>query len=453
MRFGRHLRAVSARAFFRDAAANVAVLFAVAAVPIFAAAGFGLDYIRIQNESAHLQKAVDAAALGLVANASSLSSADLATQVQKIVEGNLADRGLTGLTVASAYDGTARTLDVQASGGFQTTIMKVVGSSTVSMTGRARASVGGGLLPICVMVTSPTSQHTLYTGGVAKIRFDSCMVQVNTSNWDAVEAENSSSILSTNGENCFVGKIHFGNIVPDRNPSCTFFTDPLAGLPMPASAGTCSQTNLTVTTNGTTLTPGTYCGNTTIRANNVTLQSGLYIIRDGNFSVVASSNVIAVGVTFLLTGKDPTFSIGGTASVVQSPAPASVAGSFGGMSLYLDSAATLSSCSPSGPGPAGGGTSDGKGVLAYAWPHACVSGVYGNASYTTSGIVYLARMAFSADDNAQVTINSGSLVADYLVAGSSATLSLTGSNDTSTSAAIAMRKYSEATASQARLVK
>jgi hypothetical protein len=134
-----------------------------------------------------------------------------------------------------------------------------------------------------------------------------------------------------------------------------------------------------------------------------------------------------------------------------------------GIAIYLDPNATLSSCSPKdGPGadpgvrmPGATGEKsggNGAGLLKYGWPRQCVSGVYANASYSTSGVIYLAGMAFRADDNAQVTINAGSLVAEYVAAGKSSRIALSGAGETSSSAAMVMRKASEATGSQPRLL-
>ena len=63
------------------------------------------------------------------------------------------------------------------------------------------------------------------------------------------------SLISTNGSNCFVGDIHYGDVVPPKDPTCTFFTDHFASYTVPTN--TCTFTNKVVNTAGTTLTPGT----------------------------------------------------------------------------------------------------------------------------------------------------------------------------------------------------
>ena len=82
--------------------------------------------------------------------------------------------------------------------------------------------------PVCVLVTNPASNHTLKVQNGATIDFTNCMVQVNTANWDAVEARDTSYIHSTNGVNCFTGDIHYGDVTPPKQETCTMLPDPEA---------------------------------------------------------------------------------------------------------------------------------------------------------------------------------------------------------------------------------
>jgi len=66
------------------------------------------------------------------------------------------------------------------------------------------------------------------------------MVQVNTANWDAVESRDTSYIHSTNGSNCLSATSHYGDVVPPKDPTCTFFTDPFASYIVPTN--TCTYT-------------------------------------------------------------------------------------------------------------------------------------------------------------------------------------------------------------------
>ena len=427
--------------------ANAAILFGLAALPLMAAVGTSIDYARIENQTVRLQKAVDAAALALVANAGSLSSAQLSTEAQSRVLADLADPTLSGAVIANSYDATSKVLTVSAQIDYPTAFMNIFGRPKVTLKNTAQATITNGLLPICAMVMSPAAKHTFYTASTAVMKFSDCMTQVNTSDTDAVEAEGTSRIAVLQGESCFVGDIHFGDVSPPKDPSCSFFPDPFTGYSMPSSAATCTYTNGSFLSSGAILNPGTYCGDTTIKASKITLNPGIYIIKDGNFNVVDSS-VTATGVTFLLTGADPTFNLAGTSQLTQTP---TTSGPFAGFALYLSSNATLSNCEagngknvlsaqPAGLKPKSGSAS----ASTSAWPAKCVSGVFDTANLTTSGTIYLARMAFVLRDSAVVKANQAAIVSLLLLASDSASLDLTPSRDTSVAASAALLKYSEA---------
>jgi hypothetical protein len=334
-------------------------------------------------------------------------------------------------------------------------LTQLIGYSTLNVGASSTAGFAPTTYPLCVLVTASTQVHTLLTGSTAADNFNTCMVQVNTTDWDAVEGRDSSSMTTTNGENCFVGSIHYGNIVPPKDPSCTFFPDPFANYAMPASAATCTAaTNTTVTASGAVVNPGTYCGGLTINAGAVTMSPGLYIIKDGNFWVTGSSNVSASGVTIILTqtpktGTPPNLVMDTSAKLNISPM---TTGAFAGFAVYLDSNVLGSSgtglCSGvadgaqiaeyketapgSGPGGPGPGPGPGPGSS-----NNCINELVGNAQMTVAnGIVYTAGEALLINDAAQVNV-TGTLIANFLVAEGSALVQITGTQNAANSASIA----------------
>src|SRR6185437_10757317 len=124
------------------------------------------------------------------------------------------------------------------------------------------------------------SNHTELVKNDASIDLINCLNQVNTANWDAVEARDTSYIHSTNGVNCFTGEIHYGDVQPPKQVSCAMLPDPFSTYNVPTNA--CTYTNMTVNSN-VTLSPGTYCGGLKITGNsNVTLSPGLYFMQAGD---------------------------------------------------------------------------------------------------------------------------------------------------------------------------
>lgn len=76
----------------------------------------------------------------------------------------------------------------------------------------------------------------------------------------------------------------------------------------PPSVGPCDFTNTTINGSTANLLPGVYCGGITVmNTATVTLDPGLYIIKDGPFSVDGTSSVTGAQVTAYLTGDSTTF--------------------------------------------------------------------------------------------------------------------------------------------------
>lgn len=422
------------RAFFKSRLGNVAITFALVATPLLGAVGAGVDLAAAIKDKVSMQGALDATALAVAKNSTSLTTSQVQPFAQKWFDATFKESDVKNVAVAASYDSNAKIATVSAGGSYPTSLVRVMGFNSIPVTGTAKAKVLGSMWPICVEVTSAASNHTLVTLGTAQINFTNCMVQVNTNNWDAVEARNTSYIHSANGDNCFVGDIHYGDILPAKDITCAFFSDPFAGYAMPASAATCTYTKLVASVAGQVLNPGTYCGGLSI-TKSATLNPGLYIVRDGDLAITGSgTNVIGNGVTFLFTGINAPGINFNSSAVVNLTAARSGVGNFAGFVFYFDSAAS-SLCVP---------PKDGTQVQKIATKTGstnCVSVIDTGANVTLSGIVYLFGQQFLVQGTkTALTINPGTVIADMIVAQDSAQISLTGTLNSSTSAEIALRK-------------
>lgn len=396
---------------------NVALIAAVGALPLMLAIGAAVDYSRISEASSNLQQALDSAALGTLRTAATSSDDKTREAARSMFTAGLNAAKLKDISFTSAYDKTNQSLTLTARGSIQTSFMQLAGISKTSIGAASKASMGGGVrLPVCVMVTDPDQGHTLLVKDNATIDFHNCMVQVNTLNWDAVEARDTSYIHSTNGQNCFVGDIHYGDVLPPKSPTCTFFQDPFASLVAKPKA--CDFTNVVVTVPGTKLAPGTYCNGLTVKAS-TTFQPGLYVIR-GDMTVSGTGvDVTADQVTFVLTGANPLFHVETTGKVILHANRTLAAGDFAGFAVFVDAYNPMTA-------------KKGKGGKAYI----------GKANVQASGIFYFVGQTFAIEDGAKVTINPGSIMADLILPVASS-LNLTGILNTATSAEIQMQKTSE----------
>jgi hypothetical protein len=190
------------------------------------------------------------------------------------------------------------------------------------------------------MALNQNAQAALSLNGNASIIVTApkCVVQVNSSNPDAVDMTGNASISST--ENCFVGGLRsVGNasITPQPDASCKGIPDPFKSYPRP-TVGPCTYNNYSLSGNKTvTLQPGVYCGGMSFSGPvNVTFAPGLYVIQDGTISETGGS-FTGNGVAIFLTGQGAGIQLSGQADwhIV---APTS--GPLAGFAIFLD---------PSGP--------------------------------------------------------------------------------------------------------
>jgi Flp pilus assembly protein TadG len=346
--------------FSRARRGNVTMLFAASMLPILTSIGAAVDYSRHVGATSRMRSALDGATLAVMPMAAKLSASDLQTRAQEAFQAGYRMAG--AVTVSATYDPATAILNMEAQGAHPTSFLNIVGIQETWLRAAAKSKMSGGpLLPICVMVTDPDSGHTLLAKDDATIDFDRCMVQVNTANWDAVESRDTSYIHSTNGQNCFVGDIHYGDVLPPKSPTCAFFSDPFATLAEPGRA--CDHINKVVNTAGEVLSPGTYCGGLLINASTKFLP-GLYVVRDGKFQVVGSgTNVQAEDVTFVLSGKNAGFFSNSTGTFNITPNSTTISGT----------------------------------------------------RLTGSGIFYFVGQSLKIEDRADVRIEPGSIIADFIL--------------------------------------
>jgi Flp pilus assembly protein TadG len=404
------------RSFRKDSRGNFAMTFALSVVPIVGAVGAAVDYGQSGSIRSAMQGAADAASLSTIKIASTLNPAQVQSAAVGFFNASFSRPGIAP-AVTATYDAVNNVVTVSAAANFKPNFVGMLGVSNIAMTATSKASVGTKQWQVCVLVTEPTDNHTLLVQDGSKIDFTNCMVQVNTANWDAVEARGTSYIHSTNGENCFVGDIHYGDVVPPKNPTCTMFPDPHDTLRAPDNA--CTYTNFNTAMGGNTLSPGTYCGGILVNKD-VTFNPGLYVIKDGKFQIVGNSNVIANGVTFVLVGSNAYLSFNTSGTITMSPAGAA-AGVFSGFQFYYDDPEFDAN------GKKKGNKKGAKSTIS-------------SAKMTSSGIFYLQGQEFIPDQGAVITINPGSIIAHTIRPDGGSTLNLTGDINSSNAALASMKK-------------
>jgi len=136
------------RRFIREAKANVAVIFGLAAVPTLYLVGMGIDYGMAADRGAQLDAFADAAALAAVTPtmmAGSISASTTAAQNTFNAQAS-ALSGVTynanNLTVTVTTNGSVRTATVSYTAASQNSFPNILGQNTIALTGSATATAG-----------------------------------------------------------------------------------------------------------------------------------------------------------------------------------------------------------------------------------------------------------------------------------------------------------------------
>ncbi len=116
--------------FGSDARANVAVTFAIAALPIFGMVGAAVDYTRTSRLQAQIQSALDSASLAVAKDSRNLSDAAMQAAAARAFAGNFTPPADLSLGAVSATR-TGNTIRLQVAGSVQTTIAATMGVSTM----------------------------------------------------------------------------------------------------------------------------------------------------------------------------------------------------------------------------------------------------------------------------------------------------------------------------------
>ena len=176
----------------------------------------------------------------------------------------------------------------------------VAGNMSGMVTSRATAAVTGAR--DCIYALNPIASGALQVGGTASLT-SSCGIYVDSSDSAALGTNGGGTISAP--EYDVVGGVntHY-SLTPTANTGVSPAADPLANMPVPASAPyTCNYKNYTAPNwSNPTLSPGVYCGGINIKNNNYTLNPGTYILVGGGLTTQDSnSNIAGSGVMFYNT--------------------------------------------------------------------------------------------------------------------------------------------------------
>jgi Flp pilus assembly protein TadG len=384
--------------FHRREDGQVAVMFALAIVPLAAAVGAAVDYSHGNQVRTSLQKALDSAVLAAAVDASQ----NWRPIALNNFNGNINPKGSSVGTPTfqlekDVYSGSVSALTA-------TSFMGVLG--IYSLTVSANSAATTGKIPLCVLGLNTFDTGAFDMNGNSKFNAPNCAVQANTKANKGMTQEGQPTAVA---RKFGVSGAHTGNgySTPPKDGSPAV-PDPYASIPFPAHDACGNGKGLTINGGSTTLSPGTYCGGIRIKSGaSVTLQPGVYVMVDGSFWLDGGASAAGKEVVIAFTGDDATLRVWGD-STINLTSPTS--GTYKNFQFFQD-------------------PNDDKGRG--AWVSIGGNGNTGDKSKATwDGIAYFPSQNFWVYGNTVVNLNSPSmaLVAGQIWVQGNATMNVTNDN-------------------------
>jgi Flp pilus assembly protein TadG len=324
--------------FLPSTKGSIAVGVAIASPALLAAVGLATDYAVFSMKVAELQAAADSAA---IAGANELAISGSSDQSIKSAAASYAigqnNSGLSHTTAQAIINRKLGTLKVTVQESWTPFFAHFLNAELTPIRVSATATLMG-TTNICVLALDGSNAKALFMDDNAKLTANGCGVYSNSKHAEGIRLDAYASITST--MTCSAGgyKANKNAIKPLPTTDCPPVPDPLGSRVAP-SVGSCDYSMIKIEGGHKTLTPGTYCGGLEIKgSSNVTLSSGVYVIKDGEFKVTDTARITGEHVTFYLTGKSSTLLFDNNAFVKLT---GSKEGNMAGLLFFEDRAAIL----------------------------------------------------------------------------------------------------------------
>jgi Flp pilus assembly protein TadG len=143
--------------FLQDRRGSIAPMFAIALVPMVALTGAAVDYSRANSVRTSMQASLDAAALALSKDVTSLNSSQINQEASNIFLANFNRPEAAGVTVSATYTTNPSTITVTGSGSIQTDFMKLLGVSSIKVSTSSTVTWGMTRLRVALVLDNTGS--------------------------------------------------------------------------------------------------------------------------------------------------------------------------------------------------------------------------------------------------------------------------------------------------------
>ncbi len=291
---------------------NFAIFMGLLLPILLGLAGGAVDFFVFEHHKSELQATADAGVLAAVREASMKGwSASSAQEVAAaVIKSNLSKRfsGATfdyTTTVSEDERQVSITLTQDHYGYFL--IGYFTGSPQISVRSVARQT---GQETICIIAQDTKGAGALKIEGNAKVSANGCSAYSGSYDNKGLSVKDSSTLVTKLA--CTVGGYEGSsrNYSPVPITDCPSISDPLAARAVEvdkALPNGCDFHKTEIKNAQATLSPGTYCQGLKISGGaRVTFSPGLYIIRNGQFSVDGKSSIAGEQVAFVFMGEQAT---------------------------------------------------------------------------------------------------------------------------------------------------
>jgi hypothetical protein len=206
--------------------------------------------------------------------------------------------------VAVQADERTTTVIVTIDATLKPTLLSSAFTSGLKIVVDAAAEARGGGAGTCVIGLEPSSRDAVFLNTNAKIIGPSCAIYSNSTSNAGLSVFRSAKIESA--LTCTSGGYSGGamNYAPMPLTDCPAREDPLAGRARPP-VGACDHSRKQVNDFTGALDPGVYCGGLVINgASDVTLNPGIYVIKEGPLEVLRTSKIRGENVGLFFTGRN-----------------------------------------------------------------------------------------------------------------------------------------------------
>jgi len=277
--------------FRRARHGNMAVIFALAAIPVIGAIGAAVDLSKANDVKTTLQNSLDAAVLAGVTQ----STSNQISTATALFNGDFVARFGNSATVSFTQNADG-SLSGTANSNVSMSFMSVLGVSSMAVNAAATAKAGAQpTSPVCILLVNTLAAQALLVNSGGKLNAPTCEIHVLSTQSPAAIFNDSPNVKRI----CIKGStiIKNGGANPPAVTSCATIGDPFAGNLPTVSAGSCIyQSPLS---GNVTLDPGTYCGGVNFNGSGtLTLNPGLYVIKNGAWNINSGWTVSGSGVTF-----------------------------------------------------------------------------------------------------------------------------------------------------------